>query len=572
MFARSSAVRLHPSDWNAILLAADQSLVKQLWLMKIVLVSLDGDAGWALERLHDRFPGAMVETVSRTDFEAGNMRQRLAALRARKPRVFAVATHRLEWQRGQTAFMLFGALAGARRSVLLDANGGWRSAKRFSLLATAPIRLADETIASRSLLRRSAAEISRLLQICAKSDRYDLPPGERMPPRIAYLRATPGPGTQIGGASSHINGFVNAALARSATIQFSSNDAIPGLDKERTDLSIIGPEPFGATRAAFDLHNNYVFLRGAVPRVAEFKPEFIYQRYARFSWVGVEASLRTRRPLFLEYNGSEVWVGKHWDKVGNLDLLRRCEELNLAAAAKIFVVSEVERKKLLEAGVPGNKIVVNPNGVDPEKFRPDAGGAGVRAQYKIANHEVLVGFTGTFGPWHGVLALAEAIARTPVHSHLRFLLIGSGSLRGEVERIIGEAGLADRAIFAGVVDHDRVPAMLDACDILVSPHVPMADGSAFFGSPTKLFEYMAMGKAIVASRLGQIGEVLADNENAVMVEPGNVDELTAAITRLASHPTERRRLGAAARATAIAHHTWDQNAGRVLDAFRDLSN
>ena len=60
----------------------------------------------------------------------------------------------------------------------------------------------------------------------------------------------------------------------------------------------------------------------------------------------------------------------------------------------------------------------------------------------------------------------------------------------------------------GAVAHDRVPALLDACDILVSPHVPLDARRGFFGSPTKLFEYMAMGKGIVASRLGQIGEVL----------------------------------------------------------------
>ena len=75
-------------------------------------------------------------------------------------------------------------------------------------------------------------------------------------------------------------------------------------------------------------------------------PDFIYQRYARFSWAGVVAAMRIKRPLFLEYNGSEVWVGRHWDRVGSLDLLERYERLNLDAAARIFVVSEVERRNL----------------------------------------------------------------------------------------------------------------------------------------------------------------------------------------------------------------------------------
>jgi glycosyltransferase involved in cell wall biosynthesis len=109
--------------------------------------------------------------------------------------------------------------------------------------------------------------------------------------------------------------------------------------------------------------------------------------------------------------------------------------------------------------------------------------------------------------------------------------------------------------------------MLDACDILASPHVPLADGSAFFGSPTKLFEYMAMGKGIVASRLGQIGDVLENEKTALLVEPGNVLELSNAIQRLAGSRELRERLGESARITAIDRHTWTHNAARVLDAY-----
>ncbi|MEO7506839.1 MAG: glycosyltransferase family 4 protein, partial [Pyrinomonadaceae bacterium] len=534
--------------------------------MKIVLLSLDGNSGWARASLAQRFPDAEIEEVSRADFEARSAPQRLAGVRKLRPHIFSVATARLEWQRGQNAFMLFGALAGAGQSVMLDEAGGWHAANRMSILATAPASLAREAVASRRLLSRSAREIERLTRLIAATPQQFDRKGQLANPRISYLRATPGPGTQIGGASSHINGVVNAMLTRGATISFTSNDSIPGLDLTRIPMAIIGPEPFGSTRAAFDLHNNYVFLRDAIPRIIEFAPDFIYQRYARFSWAGVKASLATRRPLFLEYNGSEVWVGKHWDKVGSLDLLRKCEELNLAAAARIFVVSEVERRNLLGVGVPAEKIIVNSNGVDPDQFRPDVGGAPIRAEFGVADDDVLVGFTGSFGPWHGVLALAEAIIRMPPSAKIRFLMVGAGGLRAEFERIVADAGMIDRVIFAGVVEHDRVPALLDACDILVSPHVPMADGSEFFGSPTKLFEYMAMGKAIVASRLGQIGDVLSHNESALLVEPGNVAELTAAIAQLAGSSSDRERLGAGARSAAIERHTWDRNAGRVLDA------
>jgi len=385
-------------------------------------------------------------------------------------------------------------------------------------------------------------------------------------PRVVYLRATPGPGTQAGGAASHIKGVVEALIALGADVQIISNDAIAGFDTAK--LTIVPPETVGATRALFDIHNNLVFTRAAVPLIEQAQPDFIYQRYARFSWAGVVAARRTQRPLFLEYNGSEVWVGRHWDHVGSLDLLERYERLNLQAAARIFVVSDVERQNLEARGIRPAKIVVNPNGVDTDRFRPGIGGAEVRNELGIGAEEVVAGFVGTFGPWHGVVQLAEAIKRVP--SKARFLLVGSGSLHGEVERILRAETESGRVIFTGTVAHERVPQLLDACDILVSPHIPLADGSDFFGSPTKVFEYMAMGKGIVASRLGQIGEVLEADETALLVEPGNVDELASAIKKLVESPDLRARLGTQARAVALQKYTWQHNARRVLEAYDSL--
>jgi glycosyltransferase involved in cell wall biosynthesis len=391
--------------------------------------------------------------------------------------------------------------------------------------------------------------------------------GNRVGPRIAYLRATPGPGTQAGGAASHIKGVVKALTELGASVDVISNDQIAGFDESRIPVVIVEPESVGGTRALFDIHNNLVFTRAVVPLVQDAQPDLIYQRYARFSWVGIVAALRTNLPLFLEYNGSEVWVARYWDRVGRLDLLARYELLNLRAASRIFVVSDVERQNLERSGVPPEKIIVNPNGVDVELFRPSSGGDDVRRKFQIEKDEIVAGFVGTFGPWHGVLTLADAIKLLPQDPKLKFLLVGAGSLLGDLRSILKEEEECGRVIFTGPVKHEEVPALLDACDILVAPHIPLTDGSQFFGSPTKLFEYMAMGKGIVASRLGQIGDVLVDEETALLVAPGDAGELAAAIVRLAQSREMRQRLGANARQVAIERHTWRHNAQRVLDAY-----
>ncbi|HMF56141.1 MAG TPA: glycosyltransferase family 4 protein [Pyrinomonadaceae bacterium] len=545
--------------------------------MRVVLLALGGSQKRASDILRERFPQAEIETLLRDEIERDGFAGRLAALRHLRPEVFAVSNERLALQRSQNELMLFGALAGASRIILMDMHGALREESRASVILRAPARLALEAIESAAAIAKSKRQLRTLEREVKEgagqsiAERAATVDADRSL-SIAYLRATPGVGTHYGGASSHINGFINAATRSGARVRLITNDRIAGLDESCTPVKIIEPEPVGTTRSAFDLRNNLIFTSGALREIRSSRPDFIYQRYSRFTWAGIVASRDAGVPLFLEYNGSEVWVGKHWDDAGMFPLLERFELLNLKAAARIFVVSEVERRNLLRMGVMDEKIIVNPNGVDTEKFRPHVGGEAERARLGITDDEVLVGFIGTFGPWHGVLALAEAIAMIPEEARVRFVLVGEGKLRGEVERTLEKAGALPSVIFTGQVAHERVPGLLDACDILVSPHVPLADGSEFFGSPTKLFEYMAMGKGIVASRLGQIGEVLAHEETAILIEPGDTRELAQAIMRMAESKELRERLGQSARRAAIERHTWTHNAARVIDAYRLLAD
>jgi glycosyltransferase involved in cell wall biosynthesis len=96
----------------------------------------------------------------------------------------------------------------------------------------------------------------------------------------------------------------------------------------------------------------------------------------------------------------------------------------------------------------------------------------------------------------------------------------------------------------------------------------MLDGRPFFGSPTKLFEYMAVAKGIVASRLDQIAAVLEDHTSALLITPGSADELVCAMRQLAADSSLRERLGRRARERVMANFTWAQNAGRVLQRLR----
>ena len=112
------------------------------------------------------------------------------------------------------------------------------------------------------------------------------------------------------------------------------------------------------------------------------------------------------------------------------------------------------------------------------------------------------------------------------------------------------------------------PTHLAACDILVAPHVPNVDRSKLFGSPTKLFEYMAMGKAIASSALEQMNEVLDDGVIALKAIPGDANDLARVLERLAGDTALRARLGTAARDTAANRHSWREHTRKIVEFLK----
>ncbi|MCU1308468.1 MAG: hypothetical protein JWN45_3163, partial [Acidobacteriaceae bacterium] len=294
----------------------------------------------------------------------------------------------------------------------------------------------------------------------------------------------------------------------------------------------------------------------------------IYQRHGRYVFSGALIAWLLRRPLILEYNGSEVWIAAHWDYSRLNLMLRWCEQSSLRTAHLIVVVSEPLKLELLDRGIEEQRILVIPNAVDPDYFKPDCGGRERRRLLGIRDDEILCAFVGTFGYWHGVGVLADAInqlqAYGSAHS-FKFLLLGTGVLWQETYDKLQNNVQAGHVIMPGRVPHTTVREYLDAADILLSPHVPTPDGRPFIGSPTKIFEYMAMEKAIIASRLDQIGHVLTHGKSAVLTTPGSSEEIVAAILELAGNSEARRSLGRAARQSVLIHHTWQNNARRVLE-------
>lgn len=393
--------------------------------------------------------------------------------------------------------------------------------------------------------------------------------------KLVYLRPSVGSATSVGGSVTHSHEVIRLLQANGVTVEAYTTDS--GI----AETAARDPEPpccwhvvrlprvVKAVPASAAAGGDAALIRAALP--AARAADAIYQRHARFSLAGALLARLAGRPLFLEYNGSEQFIGEHWNRTPLRRRLAACEDATLKAAARIIVVSEADRRALVKRGVESERIVLNPNGVDTERFAV-GGGKEVRRRHLIDDDNVVIGFVGSFGPWHGSPVLARAfadIAESVPRVHL--LLVGDGPELDTTRSIVCDAGLEDRATLTGQVLPNDVPPYLDACDILVSPHVPLPDGVEFFGSPTKLFEYMAAGKAIVASRLGQIGDVMEHGVTAWLVDPGDASGLAHALRALSDAPELRRELGAKARRQALDSHSWQLNVSRVIEAYGALA-
>jgi glycosyltransferase involved in cell wall biosynthesis len=246
-------------------------------------------------------------------------------------------------------------------------------------------------------------------------------------------------------------------------------------------------------------------------------------------------------------------------------ITRRC----FGQASKIVVVSKAVGERLQSYwGVPAEKIEVVPLGADVELFRPAADAQGVRAELGLVD-EPIVMFTGSFQPWHGVGKLIQAFAEVVLEiPEARLVLVGDGQTRAALEAQVAEMGLADRVIFTGGVPYERVPKLLGIADVAVAPYPELR--SELWFSPLKLFEYMAASRAIVASNVGQIAEVIEDGYSGLLVKPGKVQDLGLAVIKLLRGQDLRTRLGQNARREALQKYSWRCHAERLEEIYRSV--
>ena len=299
--------------------------------------------------------------------------------------------------------------------------------------------------------------------------------------------------------------------------------------------------------------------------VRTFRPDCLYERYNLFLPAGVWIKKSFGLPMLLEVNAPVFEERAKYDGISLKRLAAWSQRHVWRNADFVLPVTGVLADMVAAAGVPGERIAVVPNGIDPDRFGTNSLSV-EEAKSKLGLSDRLVlGFTGFVREWHGLEQVVDLVADRAGGPRLHLLVVGDGPARDSLLARARERGIVDRVTVTGVIDRDRVPDYIAAFDVALQPAVVP------YASPLKLFEYLAMGRAIVAPASPNIAEILTDGENAVLFDPEEADGMLRAIDRICADVELRRRVADGARATiAQKKLTWDNNARRVVELFERL--
>ena len=287
------------------------------------------------------------------------------------------------------------------------------------------------------------------------------------------------------------------------------------------------------------------------------RPDCLYERYNLFLPSGVWLKRRFGLPMLSEVNAPLADERSTFDGLACKRLARWSEHLVWRGADYVLPVTNVLAEHARAAGVPESRIVVIPNGINRERFAYVPGRDRAKERFGLEGRLVL-GFTGFIREWHGLERVVDFIARANLLQPAHFLVVGEGPAKKTIEQRARALGVADRVTFAGLVGRDQIVDYVAAFDVALQPDV------VAYASPLKVFEYMALGCAVVAPNTENIREVLTDGQDGVLFERDRDDAFAAALARVCDDPALRARVGAGAQRTIERRgFTWANNAHRV---------
>ncbi len=290
--------------------------------------------------------------------------------------------------------------------------------------------------------------------------------------------------------------------------------------------------------------------------------DVLYERYNFMSYGGVLLSRMLGVPLLLEVNGhpfdeTKIQGGSFtWQqKLVSMRLTR----WTMQHADMVLPSGYGWKQRLVETGLlTHDRINVVWPGINIEEHRGTRDVDAIRRRWSLQDVKI-VAFTGSFDPWQGLSTLVTAFAQVCEHiPDVILVLAGDGFMRTVIEDQAAQLECNSRIHFFGMMPQTDVADLLAIADIGV---MPIENHAEFVGM--KLFDYMASGIAVVVTAPQCNHDLIVHEENGLVVEPGDVRGLAAALERLLSDTVEYQRLGRTAQALVRQNHTWLHRADEI---------
>ena len=275
------------------------------------------------------------------------------------------------------------------------------------------------------------------------------------------------------------------------------------------------------------------------------------------------AAYRQRKPVHYDWDDWEYEIYNY--RPVNKAMGRsidRFEKLVPRLVDTVTVASRSLRDLCIERGVREDRIFEGHVGADLEMFSPDIDGSGVRRMHDLESPIVLY-----LGQLHGAqyaeLFIHAAKQILSSRDGVNFVIVGSGDRFGELHSLTERLGLGSKVVFTGAVNHEMVPQYIAAADVVVACFEDNKQTRT--KSPLKIVEYLASGKAIVSSNVGEVPNML--HECGILAMPGDAESLAHGIKKLIDDPQLRKELGQKARKRAVEKYNWTVTASHLQQAY-----
>lgn len=288
--------------------------------------------------------------------------------------------------------------------------------------------------------------------------------------------------------------------------------------------------------------------------------------------IGLTAARALGLPFVYEVRGlwhmSRVARQPHFLHHANYQAMDAAEVAICKEADFVLAITHAVRHYLIDKGVPEDRILVLPNGVDTHRFTPIEPDEDLRAELEIGEG-IVIGYVGSFVKYEGLDLLVEAFAKLRErHAGVYLLLVGDGDTRNELEAMVDQLGIRDGVRFTGRVPHDDVNRYHSIIDIAPFPRTP--DIVCEFISPLKPFESMAMGQVVVGSDVAALREIITDGEHGRLFKKGDSHDLFEVLSTLVSNPEEMSRLRDSGLDWVKEHRDWNKLASYLHEVHNAI--